>query len=102
MCDPSFNKPWSRYYTLWRHQGPPNDILPRALQNLSAVMQTLNVRPKKRIFDRIDLINYRTQRCLEKIGMHTCCDYIFQLTKTCYKSQKIVIYIIIQSERAIC
>ena len=40
MCDPSFNKPWSRYYTLWRHQGPQKYILPRAPQNLSAALPT--------------------------------------------------------------
>ena len=40
MCDPSFNKPWSRTYTLWRHQGPQKDILPRAPQNLSAALET--------------------------------------------------------------
>ena len=42
MFDPSFNKPWSRYYTLWRHQAPPKDILPRAPQNLSAALVLLN------------------------------------------------------------
>ena len=42
MCDPSFNKPWSRYYTLWRHQGPQKDILPRAPQNLSAALRIGN------------------------------------------------------------
>ena len=39
MCDTSFNKPWSRYYTLWRREGPQNDILPRVPQNLSAALR---------------------------------------------------------------